>query len=278
MDVDPPTSNPRAGMPHLSRILIYPIKSLEPVSVQQISVLKSGALAGDRAFGLFDSEDKFVNGKRHAKIHLLRSAYDPVTNVLSLRRPDATACAQFQIDRQRSELHEWLTEFFGFPVTLKHNSEVGFPDDLDCPGPTIISTATLAEVASWFPPLDVSQLRLRLRTNLELSAPAPFWEERLYTTKGSRIQFRIGDVLFHGNNPCQRCAVPPRDPLTGEGYPNFAKTFAERRRQTLPPWAEQSRFNHYYRLAVNTLVPISEASKILQVGDEITVEGVIPAD
>jgi MOSC domain-containing protein len=262
-------------MPHLSRILIYPVKSLEPVSVDQISVLKSGALAGDRAFGLFDAEDKFVNGKRHPRVHHLRSAYDPVTYTLTLSRADSSSSSQFHIDRQRSELHEWLTEFFGFPVTLKHNSEVGFPDDLDCPGPTIISTATLTEVAGWFPPLDAAQLRLRLRANLELSASAPFWEERLYAAKGMRVRFRIGDVLFHGNNPCQRCVVPPRDPLTGEGYPNFAKIFAERRKQTLPVWAEASRFNHYYRLAINTLVPESETSRTLHVGDEITVEETI---
>jgi uncharacterized protein YcbX len=263
------------NMPHLSRILIYPVKSLEPVSVERIAVLKSGALAGDRAFALFEPGDKFVNGKRHPKIHHIRSAYDPITNVLTLRRAVSSEPSQFHLDRQRSELHEWLTEFFGFPVTLKQNSEVGFPDDLDCPGPTIISTATLSEVAGWFPPLDAAQLRLRIRANLELSVPAPFWEERLYTAKGARIQFRIGDVLFHGNNPCQRCVVPPRDPFTGEGYPHFARIFAERRKQTLPPWAEASRFNHYYRLAVNTLVPESEAGKMLQVGDEVSVDGVI---
>jgi uncharacterized protein YcbX len=264
-------------MPHLSRILIYPVKSLEPVSVEAVTVLKSGALAGDRAFALFDSEDKFVNGKRHPKIHHLRSGYDPITHVLTLRRMDSANASQFHVDRQRGELQEWLAEFFGFPVTLKLNSDVGFPDDLDCPGPTIISTATLTEVASWLPPLDASQLRLRLRANLELSVPAPFWEERLYATKGSRVRFRIGDLLFHGNNPCQRCVVPPRDPFTGEGYPNFAKIFAERRKATLPPWAEASRFNHYYRLAINTLVPESDGGRTLRVGDEITVEETIPA-
>jgi uncharacterized protein YcbX len=264
-------------VPHLSRILIYPIKSLEPVSVQEISVLKSGALAGDRALALFDADGKFVNGKRHSRIHQIRSAFDPTTQTLSLARSAGQALRPFHLDHQREELHAWLGEFFGFPVTVRRNGEVGFPDDLDCPGPTIISTATLNEVASWFPPLDAHQLRLRLRANLELAVPAAFWEDQLYAAKGTRVSFRIGDVQFLGNNPCQRCVVPPRDPLTGEGYPGFAKIFMARREQSLPSWAEKSRFNHYYRLSVNTLVPESEAHKTLRVGDGVTIEGTIPA-
>ena len=271
----PPTSNP--DMPHLSRILIYPVKSLEPVSVKEITVLKSGSLAGDRALAFFDDQNKFVNGKRHPRIHHIRSAYDHFTNTLTLARADSTTSSTFHVDRQRAELNAWLSEFFGFAVTVRHNSEVGFPDDLDCPGPTIISAATLNEVASWFPPLDSSQLRLRIRANLELSGTPPFWEERLYAAKGMRVRFRIGDVLFHGNNPCQRCVVPPRDPFTGENYPDFAKTFAQRREQSLPAWAEKSRFNHYYRLAINTLVPDTESLKTLHVGDDIVVEEIVPA-
>jgi len=99
----------------------------------------------------------------------------------------------------------------------------------------------------------------------------PFWEDRLYGVKGSRVRFRIGDCLLDGNNPCQRCVVPPRDPLTGEGYPNFSKIFAEKRAQTLPDWAEKSRFNHYYRLAINTLVPQDQAGKAIQIGDVVEV-------
>jgi uncharacterized protein len=265
-------------VPHLSRILIYPIKSLEPVSVQEITVLKSGALAADRALALFDPDGKFVNGKRHPRIHQIRSAFDPTTETLFISRARGQSMRPFQIDRQREELHAWLSEFFGFPVTIRRNGEVGFPDDLDCPGPTVISTATLNEVARWFPPLDAHQLRLRLRANLELSVPAAFWEDHLYAAKGMHVRFRIGEVQFLGNNPCQRCAVPPRDPFTGEGYPDFAKIFMARRQESLPPWAEKSRFNHYYRLSVNTLVPESQAHKTLRIGDEVAIEGITSAE
>jgi hypothetical protein len=258
---------------HLAGISIYPVKSLEPVSLQQARVLRSGALEGDRAFALFDSEGRFVNGKRNALVHRLRSAYDPLTQMLGLRRPNDNSSVAFDVERQREALEAWLTEFFGMPITFKTNTDVGFPDDLDCPGPTIISTATLGEVASWFPPLDAGQLRLRIRANLELAGVPPFWEDRLYGIKGSRVRFRIGDCLFDGNNPCQRCVVPPRDPATGENYPNFSKIFVERREQSLPAWVERSRFNHFYRLAINTLVPAGQAGKVVTVGDEVEVLG-----
>jgi hypothetical protein len=39
----------------------------------------------------------------------------------------------------------------------------------------------------------------------------------------------------------------------------------------LPEWAEKSRFNHFYRLAVNTIVPADQAGKMVRVGDEVQV-------
>jgi uncharacterized protein len=258
-------------LPHLASIFIYPVKSLEPVSVQQIRVLASGALEGDRGFAMFEAGDKFVNGKRNPLVHRLRSSFDPLTGVLRIGRAETGLTSAFHVDKQKAELETWLTEFFGMPVSFRRNAEVGFPDDLDCPGPTLISTSTLAEVASWFPPLDVQQMRVRIRANLEFGGVEPFWEDRLYSVKGSLVRFRIGDCLFDGNNPCQRCVVPPRDPQTGENYPGFSKIFTEKRQRTLPAWAEKSRFNHFYRLAINTIVPEGQSGKSLRVGDEVEV-------
>jgi uncharacterized protein YcbX len=258
-------------LPYLHNIRIYPFKSLEPVSLDEARFLPSGALEGDRTFALFDAENKFVNGKRKPRIHHLRSDYDPVTGCLRLWRSDGDpkAAPPHHVDHDRPAIEAWLTEFFAEPVTLRRNTDVGFPDDLDCPGPTIISTATLAEVASWFPGLDVEQLRLRFRANLEIAGVPAFWEDHLYGVKGSLVPFRIGEVTLQGNNPCQRCAVPPRDPFTGQNIPEFAKVFAERRAATLPPWAEKSRFNHFYRLAINTIVRADEAGKPVRLGDTL---------
>jgi uncharacterized protein YcbX len=238
-------------MAYLSRIFIYPIKSLDCVAVDTAPVLPSGALADDRRFAMFDGLGQYVNGKRNAKVHLLRSAYDPVTSRLTLAVGAGSPAKTFNVDSQRGALEEWLTEFFGFPVSFRQNSGVGFPDDTDSPGPTLISTATLLAVADWFG-LTLDQTRARFRANLELGGVPPFWEDRLYGLRGTTMRFSIGDVLFDGINPCQRCVVPARDPITGLSVPDFAKRFVELRRKHLPDWAESSRFNHYYRLAINT--------------------------
>jgi len=219
---------------------------------------------------MFDAEGKFVNGKRNAKVHQLRSNLDPFTGELRLGRPETGLTCAFHVEGQTQEIEAWLTEFFGMSIFFRRNTDVGFPDDLDSPGPTVISTATLAEVAGWFG-LDVKQVRLRFRANLEIGDCPPFWEDRLYGKPGSLVRFRIGDCLLDGNNPCRRCAVPPRDPGTGEGFPDFAVIFRKQREKTLPDWAERSRFDHFYRLAVNTKVPPGQADKMLRVGDKIEI-------
>jgi uncharacterized protein YcbX len=147
--------------------------------------------------------------------------------------------------------------------------EGGFPDDTEAPGPTLISTATLAAVAGWFPTLSVESLRRRFRTNLEFTTAEPFWEDRLFGPAGSLVKFRIGEVTLAGTNPCQRCVVPTRDPETGEIYRRFTPEFSKRRELSLPDWAEASRFNHYYRLAVNTRGVDCPPNARIRVGDEI---------
>jgi uncharacterized protein YcbX len=109
----------------------------------------------------------------------------------------------------------------------------------------------------------------RFRANIELDTDAPFWEDQLFSGSGNPLSFRIGSVTFHGVNPCQRCAVPSRNPETGIVLEDFQKIFAGRREATLPGWAPAARFSHYYRLSVNTRIPASEAGKSIRVGDAV---------
>jgi hypothetical protein len=117
-------------------------------------------------------------------------------------------------------------------------------------------------------------MRERLRANVEIADVPAFWEDQLFAEAGTIVQFQIGSIQFEGINPCQRCVVPTRDAVTGKAYPNFQKIFVAKRQETLPAWVASSRFNHFFRLSVNTRIPESEAGKILQVGDEVKVLGV----
>jgi len=258
--------------PFLSGIFIYPIKSLDGVSVDSARVLPSGALADDRRFAMFDGLDQYVNGKRNPRVHLLRSAYDPTTHTLKLAANADAQPAAFNVLSERGALEAWLTEFFGFSTSFRENVGVGFPDDTDSPGPTLISTATLREIAAWFG-LDLDQVRARFRTNLEIDGVPPFWEDQLYGPKGTTVRFTIGDVVFDGINPCQRCVVPARDPLTGLSVADFARRFVELRKKHLPDWAESSRFNHFYRLAINTRLVANSPAQMLRTGDGVNIIG-----
>jgi uncharacterized protein YcbX len=256
-------------LPHLAHIFIFPIKSLDGVQVDRVTVLESGALKGDREFAIVDSEGNFVNGKRNPAVHRLRSQFDLAERTVSLEVERSGESNTFSLEGDRTPLEAWFSDYFGFPVELKQNQQVGFPDDLASPGPTIISVASLKTTASWFPELTMEDTRLRFRTNLEIDGVEPFWEDRLFAEADELVPFQMGQVAFNGVNPCQRCIVPTRNALTGESYHRFQKIFGEQREKSLPDWVERSRFNHFYRLAINTRVLPSQGGKELKVGDEL---------
>lgn len=257
-------------MPRLAYIQIFPIKSLDPVELAEATVLASGGLQHDRRFAMFDDRGRLINGKRTERVHTLRARYDLQADTMSLDAGEAPQTFHFEQDR--AQLERRLAQHFGLAVSLRENVQGGFPDDTESPGPTIISSATLRNVADWFPGITLDEARKRFRANLEIDDVEPFWEDRLYGEEGAGVRFRIGEVEFVGTNPCQRCAVPPRDSGTGEKRDDFIGVFEERRYEALPWWATKSRFDHFYRLAVNTR-PASSAGGVIRVGDQVEIVG-----
>ena len=251
---------------HLGRIRIYPIKSLDGIEVAEAGIATGGILENDRVYAIFDEAGRVVNGKRTARIHQLRSAFDE--GLKEVRLWEDASPVQFALDAPE-RIGRWLSDFFGFPVSLRRDPAAGFPDDREAFGPTVVSEASLQTVRDWFPNLSLEGVRLRFRTNLEIAGGEPFCEDRLYGAPGELKPFRLGEVAFLGHNPCQRCVVPTRDAVSGEPVPDFQKRFMERRRLNLPEWANAQRFNHFYRFAVNTSIPPTEAGKRLRTGDPV---------
>ena len=252
----------------LDKLIIYPIKSLDGLAAEAARLTAGGILENDRVWAIYDAAGRVVNGKRTARIHELRCDYDASVKEVRLWPNGESPRNQFSLD-DPAPLCRWLGEFLGLAVELRREPAKGFPDDHNAYGPTITSEASLREVQTWFPELTVASLRRRFRTNLELDGPEPFCEDRLYGAPDELKVFHVGAVRFFGHNPCQRCVVPTRDPDGGQGLADFQKKFMEQRKQHLPPWANAQRFNHYYRFAVNTSVPPSEAGKTLRVGDAV---------
>ena len=256
----------------LSRIVVYPVKSLDGVALPEARITAGGILEHDRVYALFDENEKVVNGKRTGRIQQLRSDFDPAFEEIQLWTAESSARIQFSLT-EPTKLNAWLSDFFGFAVHLGCEKKSGFPDDTGAPGPTLCSEASLHEIMSWYPgQMTLDRVRLRFRTNLELAQAEPFGEDKLFGAPDTHRPFQIGEVSFRGHNPCQRCVVPTRDPFTIEPIPGFQKRFMEMRQKTLPPWSERSRFNHFYRFAVNTSIPESENGKVLRLGDEVRLE------
>jgi uncharacterized protein YcbX len=282
--------------PHLATILRFPIKSLDPERRDRATLVADGAISGDRRWAILDRPPEepydpttadvggtgdYVNGKKTDAVHRIRSRYHPRDEggpAVTLREQAASPADErrFELhdgDQDRTEadvhadLNEWLSDHFGRSVSVRRD-EVGQHDDRDRHGPTVISTATLREVAAWFD-VTTDSARRRFRANLEIGGVPPFWEDNLFTDTGSVVAFRIGDAVIDGVHPCQRCVVPGREPDTGATTPNFRETFIRRRRETLPPWTDCDRFDHPFRLMVNTRIPSESVGQTVAVGDGV---------
>ncbi|MGB7437761.1 MAG: MOSC N-terminal beta barrel domain-containing protein [Candidatus Acidiferrum sp.] len=261
-----------AASPTLDNIRLHPIKSLDPVHVTEARISVSGGLELDRAWALYSVDGKWVNGKRTPLMHCIRADYAPDLRSVTLSVPmdrRKIPPRTFAFPEGHEQAAEWFSVFFEQQIIVRY-SPGGFPDDSIANGPTIISTASLEAVAGWFPGLSVENVRQRFRSTLEIEGVPAFWEDQLFgQEERSVVRFTIGEVRFEGSNPCARCPVPPRDPVTGVNYDGFQKQFTRQRQATLPSGSPASRFDHFYRLSTNTRVASTECGKILRVRDPL---------
>jgi uncharacterized protein YcbX len=262
--------------PRLAKIRLHPIKALDPALVNEARIGPAGGLELDRAWALYTVDNRWVNGKRSPAIFLIRAAFTPDLSSVKLsvagdRRNIPTR--EFAFPREWESAAEWFSVYFDQQIIVRHSAN-GFPDDPVANGPTIVSTASLQAVCDWFPGIDLEEARRRFRTTLEIDGAPAFWEDQLFGPKDTyAVRFRIGDVNLEGSNPCARCSVPPRDSYTGaDAMAGFQKRFSDLRREHLPAWATAEHFDHFYRLATNTRVALSESGKRIRVGDSLVLE------
>ncbi|UPV99847.1 MOSC domain-containing protein [Halorussus gelatinilyticus] len=280
--------------PHLAHLQYFPVKSLDPEPRDRATLAAEGALAGDREWAILDrpaddpydpaaadvgGSGDYVNGKKTDAVHRLRSTFHPrdaggpgVT--LREQGTDESDSRRFALadagDDEaavHADLNARLSEFFGRAVSVRRDAS-GQHDDRERHGPTVVSTATLREVAAWFD-FDLESARRRFRANVEVGGVPPFWEDCLFADADEAVRFRVGEVELVGIHPCQRCVVPGRDPDTGEETPDFREAFVRRREETIPSWTAGDRFDHAFRLMVNTRVPEESAGETVAVGDPV---------
>jgi len=287
-------------MPTLDRIAIFPVKSLDGLELVECGVTPSGGLENDRRWRLVDMDGRVINAKRSPLFSAIRAEFELDERLVTLWvDPAAVAAAAFpsaDFERLRSlaggpggplvrdSFHlvpgqggpcEWLSEVFGVGVLLQERADGGFPDDRDAPGPTLVSTATLMEVARWFG-LNLEESRRRFRANLEIGGCDAFWEDTLASPARPEWQtslgdlpadlpadpyadlpppepraFSIGTARFVATNVCRRCVVPTRDSRTGTVTEHFRDAFEARRGSGMRGDVDASNWGNVYRLAVN---------------------------
>ena len=180
---------------------------------------------------------------------------------------------------------EWFSDVLHTRIFLQENTSGGFPDDCDSAGPTLISSETIFEVASWFE-LSIEEMRRRFRSNLEFSLIAdtdlecghdmggPFWEDLLsHSAASSSVKLHaepervcpeelqgggklisFGELAFRGTSICRRCVVPTRNSLTGVEDKLFRDIFETRRGHMIRPEVNVQNWSNYFRLGVNLMV------------------------
>ncbi|ACV46474.1 MULTISPECIES: MOSC domain-containing protein [Halomicrobium] len=268
-------------MAQIQRLTVYPVKGLDGVTRREATVTPGGTLRHDREFALFDEAGDVLNGKRTARVHDVATEFDVERSELAVEFDEERE--RFALDEEPERASRWFSSMFDAEFTLERDRELGYVDRRDM-GPSIVSTATLRTVASWFDDVTVAGARRRLRANVEVSGVPPFWEDRFVGADAPA--FAVGSsgagdtetgsgptegVRFEGVTPCGRCVVPERDPETGEPTPEFRERFVERREATFPDWADPDAFDHYYTVMLISRVPERDRGGRIRVGDEVSI-------
>jgi uncharacterized protein len=200
----------------------WPVKSLagEPVDALRIDGRGAG---GDRAqalFGIFGGERRRLTVRQVPRMLTWSAAYpdapgadlDPDAPPLpTVTAPDGRTFAW-----DDPALPGALRDDLGRPVDLVRDLAL-MPDLPDSLLITVEASRTALE-GELAQPLDLR----RFRTNLHLRLDAePFAEARW---AGRRIT--VGDAELELLHPCERCAIPTRDPDTYEKWPQLLRWLA----------------------------------------------------
>lgn len=224
----------------LSQIIIYPIKGLPGISLQECGIEARG-LKYDRRFMLVDEEGLFISQRSFPKLTQCKITLQDHGFFLS--EPNAVAGIFLPLECSGSTMqvkvwedvceavvcaqpiNDWFSNFLGISCKLvyMHNESQRFIDATYNPGNSLVS------FADGFPFLLLGQSSLddinarlsipvnmdRFRPNLVFTGAAAFEEDSFY-------EFNIGALSFVAAKPCARCGVPNINQETGviEKEPN----------------------------------------------------------
>lgn len=221
----------------ISKLFIYPIKSLRGISVQSALVTDRG-LQYDRRWMIVDENNKFLSLRTIPKMALLKVEMNNAgMKIISLENTGSDF--QIRFDQEENDLESviiwnatveakrvgkdadgWFSEMLGVNCKL-----VFMPDNSMRPVNTTSGFAPKGKFTSFadaYPFLMIGQssmddlnLRMRIpltierfRPNIVFSGGFPYQEDVIE-------DFKIGQINFTGLENCKRCMVPNVDPEKG---------------------------------------------------------------
>jgi len=221
----------------LSALHVFPVKSCAALAPREARVETRG-LAHDRRWMIVDADGRFVTGREHARMPLIRVAPDAHGLVFDAPGMPRLRVATPAPDRPRRDVEvwgarvaalraddaagAWLGAFLGQPLDLVHmdaaaqraidekyaepGDEVSFADGFPV---LLISQAALDQLnGKLAQPIPM----LRFRPNLIVAGTAPHAED-------GWTRIRVGEVEFDVVKPCTRCVFTTVDAERGERDP-----------------------------------------------------------
>jgi uncharacterized protein len=219
------------GMPALSEIWIYPIKSLGGMSVPEARVTRQG-LQYDRRWMLTDMDNRFMSQREIPALSLFEATlieegiriqhkkngcqemvipFEIVEGALETVFIWDDECAALRAD---ASINNWFSESLGISCKLMYMPET-------CNrlvDPRYASHAEITSFADGYPILLIGQASLNeLNTRLEQPIPMNRFRPNLVFTGGHAFEedgmeaFEINGIDFFAVKPCARCTVTTID-------------------------------------------------------------------
>lgn len=240
-------------MPLLTKIFIYPIKSLGGIALSESELTRQG-LKYDRRWMLVDPAGMFLTQRSNSKMALLQPRIQSEHLIVEDRSvPGSFTSFPLNLDKDHAptiwtkvwddecetmpvsaEADQWFSEALQTPCRLVYMPESTHRQvDLNYAQPTDITS-----FSDGFPYLIASESSLqdlnsrlgtpvgmeRFRPNLVVSGALP-WDEDNWKT------FALGSAQFYSTKPCGRCQVITIDPQTATIGKEPLQTLATFRRQ-----------------------------------------------
>ncbi len=260
----------------LTEIIIYPIKSLAGIYLEQ-AIVKPTGLQDDRMMMLVDDNGLFISQRKYPQLALL--GVEMEDGIVTVTQPDGNfiTITNTSFDSQNigvkvwkddcsgivaaNATNLWFSQFLSISVRLikydKQNPRVTDPD--------YSKAGDIVSFADGFPLLVISQASLDdLNSRLNLPVTMRNFRPNIvisgcdaYSEDGWQ-KIRLGKVIFDAAKLCGRCIMTTVDPITGK------RSLDHQPFKTLSQYREK---NGQVNFGMN-LIPRSEGKA--KIGDSIT--------